>query len=128
MKFRIDNDTLTIMFQGTEQFWALKHKMVVPKVNIVRAQWQQATTVPRRELGWRFGGTALPGLLFAGRFMGSQSTNFVYVQRPQGLFGDLTFQHVLTLELRNSGYKRLFFTINKPDIAEQIIAWWSGNV
>ena len=128
MKFRIDDDTLTVIFQGSEQFWALKRQLEIPKVNIVRARWQQAATIPRRELGWRIGGSALPGLLFAGRFVGSQGMNFIYVQRPHGLFGDIKFQHVLTMELRHSTYKRLIFTIDKPDIAEQIIAWWSSNI
>ena len=128
MRFIIEDDTLTIKFQGMEQFWALRRQIVVPKVNIVRAKWQENAVVSRRELGWRFPGSALPGLLFAGRFIGSKGSNFVYVLRPQGLFGDIKIKHLLTLELRNSGYKRLLFTINKPQMAEQIIAWWSSNV
>jgi len=128
MQFIIKDDTLTISLEGAEQFWALKRKLVVPKVNIVRATWQEDAVIPRRELGWRFPGSFLPGLLLAGRFIGRRGSNFVYILRPQGLFGDIKINHLLTLELRNSGYKRLLFTINKPEMAEQIIAWWSSNV
>lgn len=128
MKFLIEDDALTITFEGVEQLWALKHRLVVPKVNISLAIWQEGVVIPRSELGLRIGGTAIPGLLYAGRFVGSSGANFVYLQRARQQGLAVKVRHVLTLELKHSHYQRFIFTIDKPDIAEHIITWWSGNV
>jgi hypothetical protein len=127
MNFHIEDDTLTIIFEGVEQLWALRRTFIVPKVNIMRAMWQETFTIRRWDLGWRFG-TAMPGILFAGTYIGNAGRNFIYLQRPQGFFGEIKFQNVLVLELRNAGYRRVLITVNKPEIAEQIIAWWSSNI
>ena len=128
MKFHLEDDSLTIIFEGVEQLWAFRRKLTIPKLDITHAVWQEGVSIPRRELGWRIGGTALPGILFAGRFMGFEGRNFVYLQRPRGMFGDVQVAHALTLEVKNCPYKRFILTIDKPDIAQSIITWWSGNV
>jgi hypothetical protein len=98
----------------------------VDKLDIARAVWQEGIVMPRRELGLRIGGAGLPGLLYAGRFAGNEGLNFVYLQRPQREHDGVKLANVLTLELRNSRYHRMVFTTN-PDIAEQIITWWSAT-
>ena len=138
MLFRIDDDILTIRFQGFEQFWAVKRKLVLSKTDIVRATWEEQVAIPRSELGWRFGGSNLPGVLVAGRFWGESGKNFVYLNKPSTDNGGMwqlpvnrnavvSFQHVLELELRNQPYRRYLFTLDKPDIAESIVAWWRNN-
>ena len=128
MKFRIEDDVLSIIFEGGEQFWAIKRRIVLPKVNIANVTWQEGAQIPRKELGWRIGGTAVPRFLLAGRFAGGQGKNFVYLQKPLGYFGHIQVKHVLTFELVHSSYKHMFFTVDKPDIAESIIGWWSSNI
>jgi hypothetical protein len=128
MLFHIEDDLLTVKFQGVEQFWAVKRKLLIPKVNITNTIWHDAVQISRREFGWRIGGSALPGVLMAGRFMGHEGRNFVYVQHPQGWTGDIQLKHVLEIELKDYPYHRLFFTVDKPDIAEGIIGWWSSNI
>lgn len=128
MKFLIQDDMLTITFQGVEQFWALKRRLVVSRADITKATWQEDVQLPRTELGWRIGGTGFPGVLFAGRFAGSEGRNFVYLLRPLGWLMTVRVKHVLTLELKDYPYRRLFFTVDRPQIAEQIIAWWSSNL
>ncbi len=128
MKFHIENDTLTITLEGVERFWAIRHKLVVPKLSIERATWDESTNIPRKELGWRIGGTAIPGILLAGRFLGSEGRNFVYLEHARGFLRAIQVEHVLMLELHDYPYRRLFLTVNDPDIAEQIVAWWSSSV
>lgn len=128
MQFLLEDDTLTVFFEDMEQVWALKRKLVIPKINITNVLWQEGVQLPRTELGWRLGGTGLPGVLFAGRFVGHEGKNFVYLLRPQGWAKAVRVRQVLTIELKDYPYHRLFFTVNKPDIAEQIIGWWSSNV
>jgi len=126
MKFNIDDDILTIQLQGAEQVWAIKRQVVVRRANIVLAQWHEVLAVPRGELGWRFG-TAIPGGLWAGRFTARGAHNFLYVQRTSGIFGTIGMNHVLVLDLRDSEFQRLYLTVDDPDMAGKIIAWWSGS-
>jgi hypothetical protein len=128
MRFHMEDDSLAVIFEGAEQFWALKRRLVISKMDIAHAEWVEGELLPRHELGWRVGGTGLPGVLYAGRFAGSSGLNFVYLQHPMREAGGVKLHHVLTLELRDNRYKRLLLTIDKPDIAERIIAWWSNNV
>ena len=128
MRFHIEDDSLTIIFQGAEQLWAIKRKLVLPKPSVTNVIWQEGVQLPRTELGWRIGGSAIPGVLFAGRFVGREGRNFVYLLHPQGWVRQVRVKHVLTIELKDYPYRRLFFTVDKPDIAEQIIAWWSSNI
>jgi hypothetical protein len=123
----MEDTALKIVFEGAEQLWALKRQLRIEKVDIVRADWEEVEVLPRHELGWRVGGTGLPGILFAGRFAGSDGLNFVYLRHPLRGTGGYQLNHVLTLELRNRNYKRVFLTLDKPDIAERIIAWWNSN-
>jgi hypothetical protein len=125
MKFHLEDDSLTITFEGAEQFWALKRKLIVPKASIKHVDWSESFAMHRRELGWRIG-TSIPGWLFAGRFISKQGENFVYLQQPKGLLGDIEARHVLTVDLLDHSYKRLFITVNDPDIAGQIVVWWSS--
>jgi len=135
----MEDDSLTIIFEGAERFWAIKRKLVVPKTDIVRAIWEEQVAIPRAELGWRIGGANLPGILAAGRFWGTGGKNFVYLNHPSTEHGGMwqlpvnrgatiSFQHVLELELRNQPYYRYLFTVDKPDIAERIIAWWRNDI
>ena len=122
MKLLAEDDSLTITLEGGEQFWALKRKLVIPKTKIERMDWEQAFAIPRRQLGWRIG-TFIPGWLMAGYF----GSSFVYIQGVQGLFGDISAKHVLTIQTRDFQFPRIFLTVNNPDIAEQLIAWWAGK-
>jgi hypothetical protein len=82
--------------------------------------------VSRREIGFRVG-TAIPGGLWAGRFYARGVKNFLFVQRTRGLFGDINMAHVLVFQLADYEFQRLFLTVDDPDMAEKLIAWWSGK-
>src|SRR5437870_1740594 len=98
MRFHMEDDSLTVIFEGGEQFWALKRRLVVPKADISHAEWLEGELLPRHELGWHAGGTGIPGVLYAGRFEGRDGLNFVYLQHPTRGVGGVKLRHVLTLE------------------------------
>ncbi len=125
MKFHVEDDNLAINLEGIERFWAFKARIVVPKVNIARMNWQQEFTIWRRELGWRVG-TTLPGLV-AGQFYGKNGVQFVYLRHTRGLRADIWVPHVLVVETRDFQYRRLLLTMDDPAMASQLVAWWSGN-
>lgn len=126
MLFNVEDDSLTIELQGGEQFWALKRKLVVPRSSITGIKWHQTLIIPRREVGFRFG-TAIPGGLWAGHYYARGSKNFLYVNRTRGLLGDITMAHVLVFDLSDYDFQRLFLTVDNPDMAEKLIAWWSAS-
>ena len=127
MNFHIDDDSLTIEFEAAEQFWALKRQLVLPKANITSLTWEEEWSIPRKELGLRMGGSAIPGGVFAGRFWGGGVKNFLYVQHTRGMFGKIRMPHVLIITLKKYPYHRMLFTVDDPDMAEQIVNWWSSR-
>ncbi|MGH7241509.1 MAG: hypothetical protein ACREGB_04395 [Candidatus Saccharimonadales bacterium] len=126
MQFHVEEDTLTITLEGGEQLWALKRKLTVPRSSITGLQWHDTLVLPRREVGFRVG-TAIPGGLWAGRYFAPGRRNFLYVQRTRGLFSDITLSHVLTFQLVDQPFQQLFLTVDNPDMAEKLVAWWSGK-
>ena len=125
MKFNIDDDVLTIRLQGGEQFWALKRQIVIRRSDIMGLQWHDTLAIPRGEIGWRVG-TAIPGGLWAGHFRTRSIRNFLYVQRTSGLFGTIGMSHVLVFDLIGAEFDRVYVTVDDPDMASEIIAWWQG--
>lgn len=121
MNFHIADRTLTIQLQGMERVLALKKQITVDKLEISDIQWHEILVVPRSNLGWRFG-TAIPGGLFAGRFT-SSLRNFLYVQKTRGLFGEISMQNVLVIDLKDANFDRLYLTMNDPDMATRLVAW-----
>lgn len=126
MLFHIEGDTLTIALTASEAFWALKRKIVVPREKIEQINWEAAYKTHRRNLGFRVG-TAIPGRLFAGHYYGPNGENFLYMQRARGLFREIEAPHILVVELHDYVYRRLLLTVDDPDMATQIIAWWSKS-
>lgn len=128
MKFLAEDDSLTITFEGAEMFWALKHKLVLPRSQIVDLTWQAGYVLPGRML--RVLGTDIPGVLWAGRFVGGGRRDFLYVQRPVGVTWSRNPQpmnSVLVLNLRDNRYDQVIVSC-QPDIGEQLTTWWQNPV
>lgn len=122
MNFHLEGNKLTIRLEGAERFWAVKRQINIDKGQISDMQWHDTLMVPRSHLGWRFG-TAIPGGLFAGRYRAALR-NFLYVQKTRGLFGTITMRRVLEIDLRDAEFDKLYLTVNDPDIATKLVAWW----
>jgi hypothetical protein len=128
MKFLAEDDKLTITLEGAEMFWALKRRLVIPRSQIAELTWRPQYVLPRRML--RLAGTDIPGLLWAGRFIGGGQRFFLYVQRPVGVTWSKNPQpmsNVLVVTLQGSRYTQVIMTC-QPDIGPQLAAWWRGAV
>lgn len=128
MKFLAEEDGLTITYEGTEMFWALKRRLVIPRSQIAELSWQAQYVLPQRML--RLAGTDLPGLLWAGRFIGGGNRYFLYVQRPAGVTWSRNPQpmhNVLVITLQGHRYAQVTVTC-QPDIGAQLESWWRDSV
>jgi hypothetical protein len=125
MRFRIDDDRLTITLEGIEVFWTLKRKLVVPRSHVVQAVWTEDFVISRGELGFRFG-SVIPGYLFAGTFVGAtHGRSFLYMEHARGLLQHIGAPHILQLQLRDQPYDRILVTVDDAAMADQIVAWAS---
>src|SRR5580700_10249332 len=97
MQIITDSQSLTIQFEGLEQFWAFRRKLVVPKTSIVSIKWYEAFASEQRLL--RVAGTGIPHTLSAGRFMGSGQRAFLYIRGARGL--RRAANHVMEIKTTN---------------------------
>lgn len=128
MRFLAEDDSLTITFEGGEVFWALKRKLVIARSQLTDLSWQPGYVLPQRML--RVIGTDIPGLLWAGRFVGGGQRDFLYVQRPTGVTWSRNPQpmkSVLVLTLRDNRFDQVIVSC-RPDIGEQLVTWWRNPV
>lgn len=128
MKFLAEATAMTITFEGLEIFWALKRRLVIPKEQIADLSWQSQYRLQRRML--RLVGTDVPGLLWAGRFIGGDKRAFLYVQRPYGVTWSRNpqpMQDVLVLTLRDNHFDEVIISC-QPDIGAELVAWWQAAV
>jgi hypothetical protein len=82
MKLITTDEELQIIPEGGEKFWALKRAFSVPRSAIARARWIDNEVVPAKHIGFRVG-TAMPGMLLAGRFYAKGAKNFLYIKKPK---------------------------------------------
>lgn len=127
MIFHIEDDALTIKFQGLEMLWALRRRLVIPKTSVANVGWHASYRANQQML--RIGGTALPGALYAGVFRSGNGWRFMYLNRPHGLGttrNGIVAEHVLVLDVQGMRYSQLLLTCPEP-MAEEIKLWWSGR-
>jgi hypothetical protein len=127
MRFLAEENELTVTFEGWEIFWALKRKLVIPREQIAELSWQPEYVLARRML--RVAGTDVPGLLWAGRFVGGGKRDFLYVQRPSGVTwggNRQPMKEVLVVDLQNNRYDQVIVSC-RPDVGAQLTGWFRGN-
>jgi hypothetical protein len=127
MKFLAEDDTLTITLDAVESFFALKHRLVIKRQDIVNLTWQPELTVNGRL--WRFGGTDIPGALYAGHFKGGGQRYFLYIRNPRGgltwTTNPLLFQNCLSITLKDRFHQQVLLTCD-PDIGASLLNWYKG--
>jgi len=127
MKFLAEDDRLVVTLEGSEIFFALKRKLVIPRAQIVDLQWLPESTLAGRL--WRIGGADIPRMLWAGRFVGGGKRYFLYVRRPQGLSwkrGALQMHNTLTITLQDNFYHQVLLTCD-PDIGASLLNWFKST-
>jgi hypothetical protein len=119
MKLQLRDDALTIVLEGWERLWALRRRLVIPRGNIVHAEWHAEPFDVHAPL--RLFGTSLPGVLAAGTFYGQGMKQFLYLRRPRG-WRQATAAEVLVLDLHDMFYHRLVLSCAEAEAA-RVIAW-----
>lgn len=124
MNFILEPAQLTIKMEGFEKFWALKSRLQIPQYaieNITYDLGKPQVSALHRPF-FRFPGSALPGILFAGTYMKRGERDFWYLNMQQ--------EGVLSMTFRPGtlNYDRAILSCASPEMAAQIIAWWKAGV
>ena len=104
--------TLVVHITGFDQLWALKTRLEVPLEHIadVTADVPEAREVFH---GLRVGGTNLPGVITAGRFVQHGEWAFWDVHDPS---------KAVLIRLHDEGYAKLVIGVDDPLVTVQLIS------
>src|SRR5579864_3829553 len=102
----ITPDRLIVHIEGVDQFFALKSRLDVPLEHIARVDVRPAEA---RQVwhGLRVGGTNLPGVITAGRFLHQGQWAFWDVHDPD---------KAIAIQLHDEKYARLVIGVDEPDV------------
>ncbi len=111
-EIEITPTSLVVHITGADQFFAMKSRLEVPLEHLVRV----TTPVPDARSAWhglRMGGTNLPGVITAGRFVQHGEWAFWDVHDPD---------KAIAIELHDESYARLVIGVDNPEAMAQAIA------
>ena len=107
----IDGSMLVVHIRGIDRLWALATKLEVPLAHIAAVD----VDVPdARDAwhGWRMGGTNVPGVITAGRFVHHGSWTFWDVHDPG---------KAIAIRLHDERYGRLVIGVEDPTATAAVI-------
>lgn len=113
----VSDPGVDIRFDGFDAAWTLRRRHHIPVEQLVSARVAPAAEL-RRELGWRLGGTYVPGSVTAGRF----SFNGTRPGQRQ-LWCVYRDPEVLVIETSAATWSRV--VLQHPDRHD--LAWWIGE-
>lgn len=120
MKILCGKATLRIVLEGSEQVWALKSQIDIPKKHILYAEWCEYFD-DWKKYEVRLPGTYAPGILAAGSFWTEKGWDFMYVVRPKG-FTNPVVKQVLVIETDLSKYRRVILSVDHTE-ASKVLTW-----
>ena len=107
----LTSTSLIVHIRGADRFFAMKSQLEVPLEHI--ASVDSATDEARRVWhGLRMGGTNLPGIITAGRFVQQGEWAFWDVHDPQ---------NAIAIRLRDESYAKLIVGVDDPIATTQAI-------
>ena len=107
----ISGSNLVVHIRGLDQVWSMAAKLEVPLVHVAGVD----VDVPdARDAwhGWRMGGTNLPGVITAGRFVQHGEWTFWDVHDPS---------KAIAIRLHDERYQRLVVGVEDPQAAAATI-------
>lgn len=116
--FGAENDLL-IEMQGMEKFWTMKSKITLPRTSIADIEYDPSLP-PRKALAlpfFKFPGSVLPGIMFAGTFIKPGERDFWYIRMKNA--GVIS----ITTKKGSFSYDRIMLSCT-PEIAQDIADWW----
>lgn len=108
---QIDGSTLVVHIRGADKVWALATKLEVPLAHIAGVD---ADVADARDVfhGLRMGGTNVPGVITAGRFIHHGEWSFWDVHDPS---------KAIAIRLHDEGYGRLVIGVEDPQATAALI-------
>lgn len=129
MKFLAEDDSLTIRLEGSEMLLGLKHKLVLPRAQMVDLVWSPEFNYS--DLVVRLAGASVPKLLYAGHFrdLDTKEQLFLYLKRPKGLPLTRTMRdaNVLAITMRDYSYAKVLVSC-QPEIGASLMNWFKNTV
>ena len=104
--------SLVVHIHGADRFFALKSRLEVPLEHIAGVE----SSVPEAHQVWhglRMGGTNLPGVITAGRYLQQGEWAFWDVHDPD---------KAIEIRLRDERYARLVIGVDNPEAIAQAVA------
>lgn len=108
----INSDSLVVHIRGLDQFFALATRLEVALAHISRVEVNPAEA-HRVWHGLRMGGTNLPGLITAGRFLQGGEWAFWDVHDPE---------RAIAIYLSDERYARLMIGVDDPEAVGRALA------
>ena len=107
----IEGQSLVVNIEGLDQFFALKARLEVPLAHVAGVDVRPAEA---RDVwhGLRMGGTSLPGVITAGRFLHHGEWAFWDVHDPD---------RAVAIRLHDEHYAKLVVGVDDPDAAAAAI-------
>ncbi len=112
---------ICLELHGSEQLWALRAKISIPKETISDIRFE-TTFQDWRKWEVRMPGTAAPKILLAGSYWTEEGWDFLYVKRPVGFYKPAV-ENVLVIETDQNRYRRVVVSYDKK-AAAKVVAWW----
>ncbi len=106
---KIDNNFI-FEVKGMHKLWALKSQLSIPQTHIITAKLYDGQ---QWNLGLRFPGTYLPGVITAGTFYGKDGTIFCDVSNKE---------NAILVELKDEKYNKLIIEVENPIEAIELLA------
>lgn len=110
-RLELTADSLVVHIEGADKFWALATRLEVPLAHVASVETRPADA---RQVwhGLRMGGTNLPGVVTAGRFLQHGEWAFWDVHDPD---------RAIAIRLHDDRYARLVIGVEDPDVAAELV-------
>lgn len=99
----VDATTLTVEPRGTDRWWSLRRRIVIPLSHVRGATFDPSAD--QEPKGLKVGGLTLPGK-WAGTFRKDGESTFWNVSKKSGA--------TIAVELRDEKFRRLMLTVGQP--------------
>jgi hypothetical protein len=117
------NGTLTVRFEGWERLAALRGGVEIPRSAITALRWHRSYEDPGG--AWRSGGTALPRVLYAGRFRRRGEREVWFLRGGRGMVR-VRAREVLEVVSDQPDARRVLLTMDEAH-AQRILDWFAAG-
>lgn len=120
MQISKQDEWLTVNFQKSEAFYAVRSRLTIKKKDIESISWEaEFQDWPSWHL--RLPGTYLPGFLMAGSYYSPVGWDFIYASNPKG-WTRTRLNRVMVIRTKKNRFKRVILSCSQ-ETAKELIQW-----